>query len=53
MNKKWFQQHLASVHEEVVYSCDQCDKKTMHRDNLQQHIASVHDGVHYSCDHCD
>ena len=44
---------LESVHEEVRYSCDQCDYKAANKRTLKRHIDSVHRDVRYSCDQCD
>ena len=34
--------HVESVHEEIRYSCDQCETKFKQKDDLKTHIQSVH-----------
>ena len=45
--------HKKSVHEGVMYSCDNCDYQVAHPRNLINHQKSIHEGVRYSCDKCD
>ena len=40
-------------HEDVQFSCDQCDYKATQKGSLKTHIDSVHGDVRYSCDQCD
>ena len=41
------------LHEDVKYSCNQCDYKASHQGNLKTHKMPVHEGVKFSCNHCD
>ena len=42
-----------SIHEEVKYSCNQCNYKASQQGHLKTHKMSVHEGVKYSCNLCD
>ena len=45
--------HINSVHKDVRYSCDKCDKSFERQDTLQRHVKSEHQEIQYSCDKCD
>ena len=36
-----------------LYSCDECDMKTVRRSSLKTHKDSIHGGIRYECDKCD
>ena len=40
-------------HEDVRYSCDQCDFKSKWTQSLKRHLDSVHGDVRYTCEQCD
>ena len=42
-----------SIHENVKFSCNQCESKFTHNGQLKIHILSVHENVKYPCDQCD
>ena len=42
-----------SVHEEVKFSCNQCNSKFSSKGGVKLHKMSIHDRVRYSCDQCD
>ena len=35
-----------SIHEDVYYSCEQCDHKTINKSCLQKQVESKHEGVY-------
>ena len=39
--------HKTTVHEELKYSCGQCDHKAISKVSLCQHKREVHEGVKY------
>ena len=45
--------HIASVHEGVRYSCDQCSYKAKSTRLVNQHHALKHLGIKYPCNECD
>ena len=40
-------------HEDVRYSCDQCDFKSKWTRSLKRHLDSLHGDVRYTCEQCD
>ena len=42
-----------SVHKDIHYSSDKCDKSFTDQGNLQRHVKSEHQKIQYSCDKCD
>ena len=42
-----------TVHEELKYSCGQCDHKAILKVSLGQHKREVHEGEKYKCGQCD
>ena len=45
--------HIQSVHEGLIYACDQCDYRARTKGSLKKHIQSVHEGLRFACDQCD
>ena len=45
--------HIQSVHEGLIYACDQCDYRARSKGCLKKHIQSVHEGLRFACDQCD
>ena len=44
---------LKTIHENLRYSCDQCEKTFDQQGNLQRHIKSDHEKTLYHCDKCE
>ena len=42
-----------SLHKRVMYPCNQCSYKAVHKSILKTHKISVHEGVRYLCNQCD
>ena len=40
-------------HEDVRYTCDECDYVATRQPNLNIHKRSKHKGIRYPCDQCD
>ena len=45
--------HVDSNHDDIRYSCDQCDYSATQKDQLKYHVESNHDETRYNCDQCD
>ena len=45
--------HIESVHQNDIYSCDHCDVKTKWKGHIKNHIKSLHQNVIYNCDKCE
>jgi len=45
--------HTQSQHEEVKFSCNQCEYKALRKGYLRSHIKSIHEGVKYDCNLCE
>ena len=41
------------LHQEVVYTCDQCIYKGKTKQKLKVHREIHHEGIRYNCEHCD
>ena len=50
LSKRHLKTHIQSVHENVRYNCDHCDKSFSHRENLIRHNKSAHDNVRHNCE---
>ena len=44
---------MNSKHQEVKFSCEQCDYKAVQKGHLLTHIKSIHEGVKFPCEQCD
>ena len=45
--------HIESIHDKIIYSCNQCEYKTNLKVNFKTHIESVHARSTYSCNQCE
>ena len=50
--RKNYQDHRKTVHEEMMYSCNSCDYQTKEKCVLEDHKKSSHEGLKYFCDEC-
>ena len=45
---------LRSMHEGLwYYTCNKCDHKSLHKENVTLHMQASHDNIRYLCDQCD
>ena len=51
--KSHLETHVQSVHEEMKYTCTECDKQFSEGSGLERHIQSIHEQVKYTCTECD
>ena len=42
-----------SVHENVRYNCDKCDKSFSKKSHFNRHMKSIHENVKHICDKCE
>ena len=43
-----------SMHEGLwYYTCNKCDHKSLHKENITLHMQASHDNIRYPCDQCD
>ena len=52
-NRSNLQQHLESVHMQLVHRCPDCDAPFTRKSHLRQHVRSIHEFVRYACEQCD
>ena len=45
-------QHIQSKHEDICYTCDQCEYNLTRVINLLKHIPSKHQDICYTCNQC-
>ena len=44
---------MRSVHEGIMFNCEQCNYRTAQKGSIQRHVLSVHEGVtKYNCELC-
>ena len=54
--KSSLKQHIKSIHKDVIFACDQCDKcnfSAAWKSELLTHIKLFHEGVKFPCNKCD
>ena len=44
---------IRSKHENIKFTCLQCDYKTTTKRNLELHVQSKHGNIKYFCQECD
>ena len=42
-----------TCHEEIRFSCNQCEFTSVNSEHLQEHISSVHEKTKFACEQCD
>jgi uncharacterized C2H2 Zn-finger protein len=44
-SRKNLNQHINEIHENKLYSCEQCEKAFRKQSNLRRHMVTTHQGV--------
>ena len=51
-NKQSLNKHTDAVHNNIRYSCPECDYQGTSKGNLKYHMQSKHEGIRYECSEC-
>ena len=50
--KTTYKVHVKRDHENILYSCSECDFKTASNQHLKHHTESKHEGIKFECNEC-
>ena len=51
--KRHLKSHVDSIHKNIRFGCQDCEKQFTQKVNSTRHMKTVHKGIRYRCEQCE